>query len=735
MNNWTNGPRQDRIAIDAVNGRLTPDAAVRQDYLGWRRSRFGDTLLSCVILANLAMLIFYSAVTYRAFFHSDAAAINLLSEEIVRSGQFFPRDWNYVNADLFVIFGHLFIIPFIPFVRNGFALHAVAGVVSAVIIVASVWLLLVRMGVSRTGRLFSLAILTSGISPYLSENLFGQVSYGTVLYLLALQLLFILSFFQARLNGRRRDALLALCALAVLMFLTALANPFRGLATYILPIFGGLILIKLLAQFSLIKSELASFCSWRALTIAGSVAVLTVLAGALAHTIVMTRVNNVMGAGDARFLGYEAMLHNVVGAIRAWLYLSGGLSEPSERVLSINGLYASVRLIASIAALSLPYWIYRLAQRSDGRVFFVAMCSLISFAVVLFFFVFTTVPDMTSADTTNMSSRYFTVPFVMMLIVAVSSIDRQVCNWGQTIGGMFCLMVFALAMLAVGFINLVRPAIAAVADEKSVTYKIAPSGLDGIVAELQRQGLHYGYASYWNANAISVLSSSEQRVRPIEIAPVPRPMRHLSSNQWYRPIAWRGQTFFLLTNAEYEKLDWKSMAHYLGPPARVVQVDQSVIVVYSYNVAERLPGWDDSSTKPTLLLAWPGTPHQIGHFDDENQVMVGDRGQSGFLMFGPYIALPAGHYQVTFELDTDEADAETAGFVDVVAGATTLARSDIVAAGERREITVALALDKETRLLEFRVFLNGKSRVNVRRVTVRRTEEMATDIAPIRIQR
>src|SRR5450755_306518 len=141
------------MTTEPTSDRLSSQAAVKQLDAGWRHAPFSDILLSCVVLANLSMLSFYEAITYRIFFHSDAAAINLISEEIVRSGQFFPHDWNYVNADLFVIFGHLFIIPFIPFVRNGFGLHAVAGVASTFIIIASVWLLLARISVSRTGRL------------------------------------------------------------------------------------------------------------------------------------------------------------------------------------------------------------------------------------------------------------------------------------------------------------------------------------------------------------------------------------------------------------------------------------------------------------------------------------------------------------------------------------------------------------------------------------------------------
>ena len=38
-----------------------------------------------------------------------------------------------------------------------------------------------------------------------------------------------------------------------------------------------------------------------------------------------------------------------------------------------------------------------------------------------------------------------------------------------------------------------------------------------LIAELKKRGLRYGYATYWNASAISVLSGQSVRIRQIKL--------------------------------------------------------------------------------------------------------------------------------------------------------------------------------------------------------------------------
>ena len=98
--------------------------------------KIGISLALLFLACNLLLLCWYLFVGYKAGFHSDSAVKVLLAREIVETGQYFPHDWNYVNGDLFVLFGHTFIIPLLAFIPAGYLSHAISGLISAVLILS-----------------------------------------------------------------------------------------------------------------------------------------------------------------------------------------------------------------------------------------------------------------------------------------------------------------------------------------------------------------------------------------------------------------------------------------------------------------------------------------------------------------------------------------------------------------------------------------------------------------------
>jgi hypothetical protein len=65
-----------------------------------------------ILVVNFLLLSWYIFFGYQTNFHSDSAAKVLLAREIVEMGDYFPDAWNYVNGDLFVLFGQTF--PSVP---------------------------------------------------------------------------------------------------------------------------------------------------------------------------------------------------------------------------------------------------------------------------------------------------------------------------------------------------------------------------------------------------------------------------------------------------------------------------------------------------------------------------------------------------------------------------------------------------------------------------------------------
>ena len=62
-------------------------------------NKIGISLALLLLTGNLMLLCWYLFVGYQSNFHSDSAVNVLLARETVETGQYFPRDWNYVKAD------------------------------------------------------------------------------------------------------------------------------------------------------------------------------------------------------------------------------------------------------------------------------------------------------------------------------------------------------------------------------------------------------------------------------------------------------------------------------------------------------------------------------------------------------------------------------------------------------------------------------------------------------------
>ena len=78
-----------------------------------------------MIAVNAVCLLTYIFYTYQFHFHSDSAAANLLAQEIYETGQYFPRDWNWVNGDIWSLFMQTWVLVLLPFFENGFALQRI----------------------------------------------------------------------------------------------------------------------------------------------------------------------------------------------------------------------------------------------------------------------------------------------------------------------------------------------------------------------------------------------------------------------------------------------------------------------------------------------------------------------------------------------------------------------------------------------------------------------------------
>ena len=591
-------------------------------------------LLPTFLAINLLLLFFFLNFNYQLIFHSDAAVKNLLAQEIVETGQYFPPEWNYVNGDLWVFYTQTFILPLIKVMPNGFAAHLMSDLVSAALILWSAWLFTGLLDVSRAARLTGLIVLTAGMSVILAEHVFGQAAYGSMFYLGC----FLVYCYWQQLHSQGRRRALFLLGVALVAIQVFWSNPQRAVVFFAAPLLAAAFALWLAERSAAADSGAPAgraLPHWSAL----GVFLLACALGLLLHVNTMRQVHNAPGLTELSWLTFDGMLHNLVATVQGVMTLFDGVPRKTSAVASAYGAYQLLRLLVALALLYLlPVALLRVFTPAHRSRLFAATFTGAALGLALLITLTTSVSDMSSPDA---SVRYLVPSLLcMLLILAAVAVDNLGLSLTQRVVALGAVAILAASGPFTYFFPYylhfdVPPG------------RLLPTENKRLTDFLQQQGLKYGYASFWNAGKMTVIASHRVRVRQVNYEQgVPVPMRFLSSNRWYEPGYWNGETFLLLRQGEVAGVNLAYLARELGEP-RVLAFEDFRIYVYGRNLAT-LPLWDRTSSQTIRFPLGSHSPHVIGNASPD--ALVAEPGMDGALHYGPFRTLEAGRYRVRVQL-------------------------------------------------------------------------------------
>ena len=679
------------ISAQKTEGPLHAWITRGRDFVTSERGK--TTLAGLLLLMNCILLVVFLFTTYRGFFNSDSAVRNLLAQEMVDTGSFFPPGWNYVNKDLMVVFAQLGVWPLLFFFDNSYTLFAVVGIFTCALILGSAWWFTGLLGGASWQRLLAVAVLAGGLSAVAAEGMFGQAAYGVMLMLTCLTAVLGWNSLDA---GRRRQRLW--CAvLFVLTVLITWSNPQRALATYMLPLYCGLAAMlwgegwksRLKASIPVV---IATFCG--------------VVLGTVLSAWTLTQVTNNSGVGVAIWLDFDGMVSNSLKTLQGLLALLGGAPVKGTSMVNGLGIYQALRLVGALVLLvMIGRKIVEMCGSSVVRTRFAGGVAAGAAACFLFLQVTSTIPDMNDPVSV---SRYL-VPAVALGLLALMGSPFAA---GKPLAG---LVKIGLALL------LVTNTVLAFNPESMLYKGWYIPGREELVNDLKAKGIPYGYATYWEAAPITVLSGSKVKVRPIQVINGELlPMRHLSSDHWYEPEAWNGETFLLLSDAEIATINWGTFTRYVGQPIREERIGTRRLFVFKENISRHLPGWSLTLHDPLRINAEPAGARTAGQWDGVAKGLRTKPGEGGYLHFGPYSSLAAGDYVATFDVigSADKAS-QVVGTVDVAAygGKLVMGTAEVLGDGKVQHV-VRFSMKRPVRNLELRVMSNATGDVVFKGVTL-----------------
>jgi len=115
------------------------------------------------------------------------------------------------------------------------------------------------------------------------------------------------------------------------------------------------------------------------------------------------------------------------------------------------------------------------------------------------------------------------------------------------------------------------------------------SAQEELAGFLIQEGLTTGYATYWNANVLTVMSNYRLKVYHIADNEM-KPLLFMSAAAFYQP-AGDMYNFLLLTNSECQAFNFGAMKLYMGVPLKILQYKDYKIFVYGKEFAQYLPDW------------------------------------------------------------------------------------------------------------------------------------------------
>jgi hypothetical protein len=525
-------------------------------------------LLGALVLLSIVLyeISFYIFKTYRAFFNSDAAIANILADEIVETGSFFPSHWWYVNNDLWVFYKQLLVIPWAILGKNGYFAHAFTVFEVSIFMVVFIYLFLRSLMLSRAASIMGGVVVCIGFSPMYLRELYGEAAY-TWYFIFMIAFMFIFRKLSPHVISKRTQ-IKAFIAFMILLYLLVLANPIRFFVYYITPFFGALALSLYLKRNSLqiFQEALRRMLSTKRIAIfVFACAVMAV--ATVTHYSLFERLHFAGGANNAVLMPLEQLpVHAAHAFLGAWNFIGAEWGE-NIRISSVEGVISLFKFIFFPFALIAPaFYIKKVYYQMSSTERLFVLYTYVGFALIFTLYATTSLHEHAWAARQNI--RYIS-PFVMMALVCNVIMWRFFPVLTKIILGTSLLIALGVSW------NYVSPQ----GWREIVDQRIT------LVEELKNRDLHFGYAEYWDSHIYTVFSDGDVDIRPIEFDNENIMLaKWLSSDRWYQKDSTAGKVFFMLKPEDVD--DFYSAIKHMNMPD---PIDQFYIGKYDVVVFEKNP--------------------------------------------------------------------------------------------------------------------------------------------------
>ena len=524
-------------------------------------------LFTIFVALILGSVIYYILFPSKGYFHADCADTIYWANASVEAGRTFDPSFYY--AALLPFGTSLWLIPLIKLFGMTFAVHITGMIIFALVFSAAILYMGKQLAWSKAWALYMMAamlLLLSG-SEKLREIMWGHVIYyslGLLLLILGLALLCRSD------NGKR--AWLSLLLLGVLTAGVA-TDGTQGLALFYVPLVGALVMERLCEPTSAIKDR-----QTKSVVIKIVVMTVSMIVGLLILYLVLCRdgISSPYANGFSLYSDSKDWLENLQMIFPNMISLFGISAKSSTPIMSVESLTIVLRIFALLTIFIAPLGLFIQYRKINNiplkRLLWV---HLFTTTVILFMVVFGSLG----------SANWRLIPMLGTgILTTVASFQWYFSEYGMARKTRSVLQekhnaeynfVVSTRIAAIGLIIILACSVVNGVSMLSMPSDYGQNNeLHQLAEVLQNEGLEYGYATFWNAQALTLMTDQQSKVRNISVDEKGvRPRHYQSNSEWFQDQP-DVETYFILLSEEELKIlknseDWDKLQTVLSRNIKV----------------------------------------------------------------------------------------------------------------------------------------------------------------------
>jgi len=514
-------------------------------------SRVGSIFLILMAIISVGYFIIFPS---RGTYTSDCFDSLLWANASFESGEVFSENYSY--AALLPFGAQLWMTPLIAIFGMTMKTQIISMVIFMLIFVASVLFLCRSLKWSTSWcavALFSVMLMLSS-SRYLLELMWCHVIY----YSIGLTLLFLCLGLAVRLSECGWDKMkqsplkISLWSLALsLLSIGAATDGFQIIALSLIPVLGAVVISMMLNDSKLLSKDNTGVYISIAVTVISAVAGLFILN--------KFKGDIVAGYADA-FSDYSNIGEwsgNAQRFTEQYFSLLGVSVHDDMPLASLDSVINIIRLLTGVLLLILPVvGLFSFGSMGDKYTRIAVSAHLVNSAVLIFVFICGAVS----------AANWRLLPMIGTSVFASIATIRWIhLNFKPN------FKRFAALALVIILLCSYIPATEMISMDKDYG---RDNAFYQLAEELEKRGLTYGYATFWNASTVTMASDSAVKVRSIQIEnDVIVPYQYQSMDYWFDDQEGQQVYFVALEYDEYYEIADTGYWYYLMSEKFVDQFD------------------------------------------------------------------------------------------------------------------------------------------------------------------